>query len=166
MSALLACRIGHKVEQAQCEMTRLTCVLLARAAEGFSGGAQSSLTVLKWIKFPLWNVIFQFLQIKVLASWNSWTEYCSCNSIIKKKKIATTTQQHCKFLNAQRVTCNALGDICKAQQFWRFFFLLFNYLENRKTCGKSVNRYKMCFIFLYNLYLKHFNKIPKYTISY
>lgn len=44
-------------------------------------------------------------------------------------------------------------------------FFLFNYLENRKTYGKSAIRYKMYFIFLYNFYSKEFSKTPKYEIS-
>lgn len=60
---------------------------------------------------------------------------------------------------------DTLGDICVVQQLWRFCFLLFNYLENRKTYGKSAIRYKMYFIFLYNFYSKEFSKTPKYEIS-
>jgi hypothetical protein len=50
--------------------------------------------------------------------------------------------------------CNKLGIVVIAQQFYRDCSLLFNYLENHKTCEKRVG-YKCLFNFAFKFCAKH-----------
>jgi hypothetical protein len=141
---LLACRIRHKLEHAQCEMIRLTC------GRRIFMRLISSLSVLKWIKFQLWNVILQFLQKKKCLRHGT-VEQNTAFIITPSKK----QQQYCKFVNTQRVMFDTLGDIRIVQQFWRvFFFLLFNHLENRKTYGEKCYSVRNVFYFSLQLLFK------------